>query len=122
MPVLATIPSRDYPEGAWTFGPVAVPVGARRARVRLSREGWADLGATSEVVRVLIEGSPDGGQTWRRLMGFSTAGGVVLFDGEVALETWGRCRLPQPENPDRMLRARVQALVTLRTALTLEVE
>ena len=124
MPVLTTVAERVHLTGTQTLGPVAVPTGARQVRVRLSRVDWpVSSDAERDIVRVSVEVSLNTGQTWRFLGGFTAEGGpVTLPNIGLVTESWGRLRLPDPSNPDRWVRARIETRERLRTALTLEVD
>ena len=115
-----------YTSGTRLLNAIAVPLGHTRVRVLAQRENWdtrTDPITNHEVVQVRIDGSFDGGETWQFLFGFGAQGGApVILGVGVPGESWGRGRLPQSENPARMVRASVQTLSAIRTLLKLETD
>jgi hypothetical protein len=120
MTVLFQTNERDYPAGLDRSADMPLDVGVTRIQLTLTRVNWPDLGAES-VVEAMLEISLDGGQTWPVLAGFTTLGGQSMMDGQPVNISACNCPVPQPQNPNRRVRARVTTAAQIRTALTVEV-
>lgn len=104
--------------------------GLMRAGVRLQRNNWPDTG--SDVVRVQVLTSEDGGTTWTLLLGFTAGGGEVRNrDGSISTET-SAFRNPDTDkdgnplprwttrNTRRRMKVVIEPLVDLDTAIDAE--
>jgi hypothetical protein len=102
------LPQRAYPAGTRVLPATAVPLGIVRLTLTLARLGWPDIGG--DVLRASVELSLDGGQTWTPWVGFTTGGGDIgMPASSVTID------VPEPTNPQRMLRGQVETLVGLTT-------
>lgn len=116
------LPSQPGPAGTIrTYGPTPVPVGATSAHIRVSREAWPNTGG--EVCLAQIQFSMDG-STWGapHIVGARGGDHTLLRNGETLQYTSAAFQVPQPANPNRLARARVQYLSDLSCALQLRFE
>jgi len=152
MPRLGALARRVYNPGVYESAEISIPVGLSWCNLALERNSWPAVpgvprgvvdgvmyqGPDSEVVRVMIELSMDGGLTWGQqvrepiptggwkifptLVGFGAEGGDH-FDGRGNLITEVRkgFELGEPTNPDRKGRLIMTVVVRLRTQLEVEV-
>lgn len=119
--VVNTFPNRRYNQGTDTIGPVTVPVGTSIVTVRATRDAWPDIGG--EVVRLIVQLSFDGGNTWMDWGGFGAEGGdVIRRDGSIAPESSQSLHLPDEQNPLRQLRGLITVNRALSTAITVEIK
>lgn len=152
MPRLGALANRMYPPGVYESVEVSIPVGLTQCELVLTRDNWPVLDGTprgvvdgvfsagpdSEVIRVLIELSMDGGATWGQVVREPIATGgwkifptIVGFGAEGGDNFDGRgnlieaCRrgfeLGEPANPDRRGRLTMTVAVRLRTELNVDV-
>lgn len=130
MAVVAQIPSRNYAAGAREFGPAAIAQGVTTMKATFTRENWP-LTNQDIVLRVGIEASLDGGLTWpfgaynfNKDTGEGGWMGGVRISSRTGLvvpqESVGFMGIPEPTNPNRLVRAFTELLSGLRTAVTLE--
>ncbi len=150
MPRLVGLGRRTWQPGIYERGynppsdsPIDIPVGLTEVWVLAERNAWDELpGAVpdNEVVRVQIELSMDAGTTWAESLtiphasgtgrtvtptsfGFGTPGGV-MFDmqgNEITHAIIGPILLPQPTNPDRQARVRMEVRTQLNTQIDVDV-
>lgn len=135
MPRLSLIP-RGTRRGVTNTGEFPVPAGSV-AHIRMARLNWparklpggrrAETHAETkqiEVVECDIEISFDGGQNWRYLAGFAAPGGDI-FDrrGDLVVESsLLNIPLPEPQNPSRRVRGRINCKDALDVRLDLDIE
>lgn len=70
---LSILEKSDHAAGAYTIGPVAVPVGLARVSVEID---VSDLTDPDSLIQIVPELSLDDGKNWEVLMTFQLAGGV----------------------------------------------
>lgn len=124
------IPSRNYAAGEREFGPANVSQGVTTIKATFTRENWP-LTNQTVVLQVGIEASLDGGVTWpygaynfNKDTGQGGWVGGVRVSGRtgeiITQETVAFMGIPEPENPNRRVRAFTQIVSNLRTAVTLQ--
>jgi hypothetical protein len=97
-----------------------IPLGQTKYEVYASREAWPITGGN--VIQVTAEISFDGGENWEHLVGF-TADGVDRIDpnsGLMGTESGATVTLPEPDNPNRRIRTKMNVLTPLKTAVNVE--
>jgi hypothetical protein len=77
MPRALTIARKTFAKGRELFGPVALSGGTRFA-VTLSRTGWSGLNSISEILKITVEISQNGGVTWQHLVGFGVMDDAII--------------------------------------------
>ncbi len=116
--VLARL-SRDA--GTTDSDVVAVPAAARWVTLVIDRGGWPvkpGKGLDREVLRAQIHYSPDGGRTWRFLVGCGAVGGEPEPGDEEPI--WIRTELPGARG--RRVRVRLNTRLTLTCSCHLDFE
>ncbi len=151
MPRLVGLSRKVWQPGIYTrgFNPpsdpfIEIPVGLTQVTVLAERNSWPILNGVppdSEVLRLLVELSMDGGVTWAESLtvphpeipggrivtptsfGFGTPGGILFtfLGNEMLHTTLGPLQLPQPSNPDRKARATMEVIVPLNTQIDVDV-
>lgn len=126
MPRLVLVERALARLGAIRGGVVRVPQGLSFGTFRIPRNGWQARpghGKDAEVIECSIELSYDGGNTWEFFVGFGAPGGD-LFDrrGDLLVESSVQLSLPQPEHPNRLVRATVSCKERLDIRLDLDAE
>jgi hypothetical protein len=129
MTIVASIPSAAYPAGDRAFGPADIPLGVTAIQAVFTRQAWP--GTNQDVVlQCGIECSLDGGLTWPigaynydpdSGNGGWIGGARVSRGVTVASESIMRGDIPEPNNPNRKVRAMVKVKQALQTAVTLSV-
>lgn len=124
------IPQATLPAGTRVFGPFPVPQGLSIAMLSFDRTSWTDPTLN---VDVLIDLSLDGGARWASTspdqatdpfpIACRLVGGALLDKNGVAL-TSGLLgsRVPQPGNPNRLVRATVTNNLPMTTSANLVTE
>jgi hypothetical protein len=108
----------------------AMPPAARYLGVSLQRSAWPDTG--TDVVRVSVEVTEDGGATWQFLYGFTARGGEPRDENGAGLThsrggAWRhdekRNALPlfAGINPQRRVRVTVEPMVQLDTEVAADI-
>lgn len=121
MTVAVSVPSQSYQAGPRTFGPTNIPLGATKIQVTFTRESWPLTGA-DVVLRCAIECSTDGGVTYPYgSIGEWTGGTRIDRLGNVVTSVMlARGDIPEPTNANRKVRAAVNVLSALQTAVAVE--
>jgi hypothetical protein len=121
QPITMVPPRANYPAGQYPSSQnVSLTVGQSTLLVSASRQSWTSIG--SDVVKVEIDISFDGGTTWQLLIGFTASGGTVLDPNSVqATQSSASIGIPQPDNPNRVIRALMQTFTTLSTLVQVTV-
>lgn len=119
--IVIQIPSNNYPSNTRSFGPANVAIGVTKLRVTFTRENWPGDN-DDRIINVKIEGSLDGGVTYPIWGEIDFMGGVQINSrtGQVVNANWINRSMPEPNNPNRKVRATIINNQTLRTAVTLE--
>lgn len=122
MAVVAQVPSNVYAAGPRSFGPAPMALGVIEIKATFTRENWP-LTNVDPVLTVSVEASLDGGATFPFSAATTWRGGIVVNSRTGvpnASESISLRGIPEPDNPNRMIRASVDVLSQLRTAVTLE--
>ncbi len=119
MPVLVTVPERQYNAGEYETPPsIELNSDWSRVRVKLSRANWPETALISFEAWYSTDGL-----NWRRVGAATAEGGEVLDHlGEVATHSWFNIPLP-PEDfglLTRQLKAKVSSSEGLRSEITVE--
>lgn len=117
--IIAELISKDCIAGIHEISSVKVPVGATMVRARIDRRDM-DLSLT---VLWGLELSLDGGKTWIS-HGGASAVGKPFYDPDTmksATESWFETSLPEPKNPNRMLRGKMDLSKNSKLGLIIEV-
>lgn len=111
MPRLDNVLTREFRDvGMYDSNPVVVPASSTGVKLIMPRDSWPErMGRLpeTEIVRMEIWFSPDGGSSWEFLRGCSAEGGE-RFDSMSILyaETTVAARLPG--GSERLVRVRIQ--------------
>jgi len=126
MDKIVAYESKDYSIGSRTFGPFQVPLKCTRAKLIASRENWPEKGREGKapIIHVKIDLSLDGGKTWiDTYVGFTAYGGEVRkVDNTVSPASTVARALPEPDNPNRMIRGIFENAENLKSEISLELE
>lgn len=126
MPRVAALSQRARAVGRERSAEAQVPVGMTKCVVRLPRNGWPvrpGVAKAGEVVEATVEISFDGGQTWPFLRGVGSHGGDYFNRrGDLVVETTLSFDVPEPDNPQRRVRATLETHVPLTTRVDLDFE
>lgn len=117
------LPEKQYPPKTRTLKAVSIPLGATKIAIRATRVNWEDTG--EEIVFGKLDLSLDGGQSWKnRWIGFGARGGVVSdpVTGNVKDYSQVWREIPEPENPNRMVRGEIINTVSFRSAVSIGTE
>ncbi len=115
---LSAFPLADYSIGVRTSPDLPLPGGDDYFRLAAVNDGWAL--DESNVIELKADLSLDGGATWRFLAGFTATGEQpTLRPGQEAAPSIG-VQLPEPNNPDRLIRIRLETKKALVTRVDVE--
>jgi hypothetical protein len=103
--------------GVRNFGPFNLPDGSNGFTLELSRDNWPAIG--SDVVKIKMDLSMDGGSTWiDTWVGFSTTGGDLL-DRQGAIIPTSNISRQLPPGTGRKIRVEVTTFATISTTLSI---
>lgn len=106
------LPLNTYSAGNYS-GSAAVPVGVKRAAIRLYRDNWPDTGGN--IVSFSLDVSFDGGSTWEFLASATAAGGEPN-----GIESKIGVLLKDDQNNQRRVRGTVQLGTDISTRVDLD--
>ena len=123
MAIFTVLSNKTYEAKRFDFSiGVPIPVGLSEVTIMAKRDNWPD--SLDNVIDILIDISFDGGLTWiDGFIGFTARGGEVYDEfGQLMTYSFATCRLPQPENNNRLARGRMISKVPIKTELSIEVK
>lgn len=103
------LPKQSRGAGSFSFGPYQIPLGSVAVSVRCERDNWTDTGDV--VAEIQLEGSFDGGSSWRPLCGWKDKGGGSNP------ESWAMTSVPNPENANRLVRGQLIQSAAVATSV-----
>jgi cyclophilin family peptidyl-prolyl cis-trans isomerase len=110
------LPTGNYKAGTFTSPVYDLQVNQSQVSVAADRNNWPDTG--SDVVSVVVSLSFDNWTTQQVLAGFTAPGGNLTDPwGGSGAQSWFSVEIPQPENPNRQVKADVTTYARINTAV-----
>ena len=127
MPRTSVAGRKNYKAGDVIEKTVPIPLGLTGFTLRLSRNNWPEKSGVDikgrEVIYGTVEISYDGGLTYPQGCGVGAPGGNhIMRDGSTSTETTLHQKLLEPDNPNRVARARFEVYANINTQVDLDVE
>lgn len=116
------LPTRNYQSGTRQINSLPVAVEVEGVTIAVDRSQLTDPKTNDNAIRLQVELSLDGGQTYPMIFGFTTPDGVYrLRDGTIVTESLQTFDFPEPQNPNRRIRGAMTLTTDMRIGANITV-